>query len=113
MSQIKLTIGKRIHRLRRNLNMTQQELAQAIGVNASYIGPLEKGIKCPSVAVLEKLSEILGQPVFSFFLEETGEESTDCSALRMSAILAPHTHDERRFLVHMAEEMSVLLRKRR
>ena len=93
--------------------MTQQELAQAIGVNASYIGPLEKGIKCPSVAVLEKLSGILGQPVFSFFLEETAEESTDSCALRVSAILASHTPDERRFLVNMAEEMSVLLRKRR
>lgn len=112
MGDVKVTIGRRIHRLRRSKDMTQQHLAELIGVNASYIGPLEKGLKCPSIAVLEKLSEVLEQPMFSFFLDDTGEESSDSSAMRMAALLAAHPPEERRFLLSMTEEMSALLRGR-
>ena len=112
MSDIKLTIGKRIHRLRRGLDMTQQDLAEQIGVNASYIGPLEKGLKCPSISVLGKLSEVLQQPIFSFFLDHSGEDSSDSDAMRVSALLAAHPEDERNFLLGMLEEMSQLLRAR-
>ena len=112
MSDVKLTIGKRIHRLRRNKDMTQQNLAEKIGVNASYIGPLEKGLKCPSIAVLQKLSEVLEQPIFSFFLDDGGDDSVDAGAMRIAALLASHPLDERRFLLNMTEEMSGVLRAR-
>lgn len=113
MTDVKHTIGKRIHRLRRSKDMTQQHLAERIGVNASYIGPLEKGLKCPSIAVLQKLSEVLEQPIFSFFLEESGDESIDTGAARLAAVLASHPPDERQFLLQMTEEMSGVLRARR
>lgn len=93
--------------------MTQQHLAELIGVNASYIGPLEKGLKCPSIAVLEKLSEVLEQPMFSFFLDDSGEESIDSGAMRIAALLAAHTPEERRFILNLTEEVSSLLRSRK
>lgn len=95
------------------MDMTQQNLAEKIGVNASYIGPLEKGLKCPSIAVLQKLSEVLEQPIFSFFLDDNGDDSTDSGAQRIAALLASHPEDERRFLLNMTEEMSGVLRARR
>lgn len=107
---IRQTIGKRIHRLRRQLDLTQQGLAEKIGVNASYIGPLEKGLKCPSITVLQKLAQELGQPVFSFFLDERTEGRDEDEASRLTALLAGHTPEERRFLFRMVEEMSTLLR---
>lgn len=113
MGEIKNTIGKRIHKLRRNKDLTQQGLAEKIGVNASYIGPLEKGLKTPSISVLQKLSDVLEQPVFSFFLDETADDSVDSGAKRMAAILADHPPEERQFIVNMIEEMSVMLRSRR
>ena len=112
MPNVKSTIGKRIHRLRRSKDMTQQHLAEQIGVNASYIGPLEKGLKCPSISVLERLSEVLEQPIFSFFLDESGDENVDSSSQRLAAMMAAHPHDERAFLLKMLEEMSLVLRAR-
>ncbi len=113
MGDVKVTIGRRIHRLRRSKDMTQQHLAELIGVNASYIGPLEKGLKCPSIAVLEKLSEVLEQPMFSFFLDDSGEESIDSGAMRIAALLEAHAPEERRFILHLTEEVSSLLRSRK
>ncbi len=110
---IRQTIGKRIHRLRRQMDLTQQGLAEKIGVNASYIGPLEKGLKCPSITVLQKLAQELGQPVFSFFLEDRADSHGQGEADRMMALLSSHSAEERRFILRMVEEMSTLLRSNR
>ena len=110
---IRQTIGKRIHRLRRQMDLTQQGLAEKIGVNASYIGPLEKGLKCPSITVLQKLAEELNQPVFSFFLEDRADAQGQGEADRVLALLSSHPAEERRFILRMVEEMSGLLRSRR
>ena len=110
---IKQTIGKRIHRLRRSHDLTQQGLAQRIGVNASYIGPLEKGLKCPSIAVLEKIAEVFDQPMFSFFVDELPEFSADTNIQRLAALLSSHPDDERRFLLRMLEDAAGLLASRR
>lgn len=109
---IRHTIGRRIHRLRRQRDLTQQGLAERIGVNASYIGPLEKGLKCPSIAVLEKLAEELGQPVFSFFLEDGSSETPATEGTQVAALLAAHPLEERRFLLRALEDLSALLRAR-
>lgn len=110
---IRQTIGKRIHRLRRQMDLTQQGLAEKIGVNASYIGPLEKGLKCPSITVLQKLAQELGQPVFSFFLEDRADSQGQDEADRVMALLSSHPAEERRFILRMVEEMSTLLRGHR
>lgn len=110
MEDIRQIIGRRIHRLRRHADLTQQGLAELIGVNASYIGPLEKGLKCPSITVLHKLAEVLGQPIFSFFLDDEATETSDESEqLRLNALLSSHSPEERRFMVRMLEEMSTML----
>jgi transcriptional regulator with XRE-family HTH domain len=92
--------------------MTQQCLAEKIGVNASYIGPLEKGLKCPSISVLLRLSDVLEQPIFSFFLDDSGDEAVDSTSQRIAAMLASHPNDEKAFLLKMLEEMSLVLRAR-
>jgi transcriptional regulator with XRE-family HTH domain len=110
---IRQTIGKRIHRLRRQMDLTQQGLAERIGVNASYIGPLEKGLKCPSITVLQKLAQELGQPVFSFFLDDRADARDEGEGDRVMALLASHPTEERRFILRMVEEMSTLLKSQR
>lgn len=95
------------------MDLTQQGLAEKIGVNASYIGPLEKGLKCPSITVLQKLAQELGQPVFSFFLDDRVDGRDEGEGDRIMALLASHPSDERRFILRMVEEMSTLLKGQR
>lgn len=95
------------------MDLTQQGLAEKIGVNASYIGPLEKGLKCPSITVLQKLAQELGQPVFSFFLDDRADARDEGEGDRVMALLASHPTDERRFILRMVEEMSTLLKAQR
>ena len=49
MSLDYLTIGRRIHRLRKRADITQQMLAEKIGTSTAYISQLERGTKGISI----------------------------------------------------------------
>jgi len=53
------SLGMVIRRRRRQLELTQQEIARRIGVRANYIGYLERDLRRPSTGVLAKLAKVL------------------------------------------------------
>ncbi|MBQ8148912.1 MAG: helix-turn-helix domain-containing protein [Clostridia bacterium] len=52
-------IGRRIRIQRRQLNLTQGELAKLIGVSSSFIGHLERGTRQASLETLVALANVL------------------------------------------------------
>lgn len=48
-------------------NMTQQELAEAVGVRRETIGRLEKGQYNPSLKLAMDLAEVLNASVYDLF----------------------------------------------
>lgn len=55
-----MSIGKEIRRKRKELKLTQMELAEKTGVCRNYISDLENDRYTPSVKTLAKISKILG-----------------------------------------------------
>jgi len=55
-----MNIGQRIRKRREALNITQQELAQALGVTPQHISVVEQDKRVPSLTFLAKLAEQLG-----------------------------------------------------
>ena len=53
------TLGTIIRRRRRQLELTQQEVARRVGVRANYVGYLERDMRRPSTSVLVKLAKVL------------------------------------------------------
>jgi transcriptional regulator with XRE-family HTH domain len=49
-----------IRQRRRQLNITQEQIARRMGVSAPYIGHLETGKRHPSEKIVIKLADILG-----------------------------------------------------
>ncbi len=52
-------IGRRIRRARLAQGMTQESLSEICGVNASYIGQIERGEKQPSLRILSAIAYAL------------------------------------------------------
>lgn len=52
-------IGRRIRGLRRLKRMTQQQLAASLGLSASQLSSIERGIKKPRPELLEKIAATL------------------------------------------------------
>jgi len=63
------TFGQVIHERRRQLHLTQQEVARRIRTSTPYISHLESGKRHPSDKVLGQLAEVLAlEPGELFFL---------------------------------------------
>lgn len=54
------TIGKRIAACRKRLKLTQDQLAERLGVTAQAVSKWENDQSCPDIATLPKLAEIFG-----------------------------------------------------
>ncbi len=65
-TKIKTTIKK----IRENLNLTQQDLADSIGVSRQTIYFLEKGKYNPSLTISFKIAEVLERPLNEIFYQE-------------------------------------------
>ncbi len=52
--------GRLIEQMRREKNMTQAELADAVGVSKQAVSNWERGKRFPDVSLIESLSETLG-----------------------------------------------------
>ena len=53
-------LGKRVRACRKGKDITQEELAQRVGISASFMGHVERGTRVLSVETLVKLCEVLG-----------------------------------------------------
>ena len=52
-------VGERISHLRLEQGLTQEELAEQVGISASYVSHMESGIKQISLHVLVRMAEVL------------------------------------------------------
>ena len=69
-----LNIGERIIQLRKQQNLSQQELADKIGASRTIIGNYERNANTPSIEVLLKLAKVFNASVD--FLVGEGELSS-------------------------------------
>ncbi len=53
------SIGKKISKRRKELGLTQETLAEKIGLSVSYIGAIERGEKVPSLPVFIDIANVL------------------------------------------------------
>ena len=60
-------LGLQIKKIREGKNLTQQKLADKVGVHLSYIGNIEIGAKRPSLETLFRIAEKLGVKVSDLF----------------------------------------------
>jgi transcriptional regulator with XRE-family HTH domain len=67
MAEIKIQFGKKLRKIRRNKDVTQEQLAELIGVSADFISQIERGLNSPSFETLLKLAEVLEVPPRDLF----------------------------------------------
>lgn len=52
-------LGKKIQRIRKKANLTQEELAEKVGISRAYMGYIEQGRYSASLEVIEKIAKQL------------------------------------------------------
>jgi transcriptional regulator with XRE-family HTH domain len=57
MQELEKVIGRLIAARRKRLGLSQEALAEATGLHATYISLIERGLRCPSTRVLLSLAK--------------------------------------------------------
>lgn len=70
MEPLKKQFGKRVQTLRFKAKMTQEDLANEVGITIESISNIERGIYGPSFDTLEKLAAAFNVPVRILFFFE-------------------------------------------
>jgi DNA-binding XRE family transcriptional regulator len=60
-------LGKKIQKRRKELDLTQEDVADKVGISRAYMGYIEQGRYAPSLEVLEKVAKALKSPISDFF----------------------------------------------
>ena len=55
-----MTLGERIQALRRERGMSQEGLAEVLGISRQAVSKWEKGLSCPDTGNLLALAELFG-----------------------------------------------------
>ena len=58
-AEIKQSLGQSLRKARRAKDITQQEVADAIGCEVNYYAKIERGKAIPSIQLLEKIVKLL------------------------------------------------------
>lgn len=61
-------LGRRLRALRRLKRLTQQDLAEEIGVSVSMLSNIERGNKYPRVDLIKKIAKVLDVPLEDLFV---------------------------------------------
>lgn len=77
-------IGKNLLRLRKGKNLTQDEVAERLGVSPQAVSKWENGISCPDIALLPDIAKIYG-----VMIDELMNETNENDEKRPVMLLVP------------------------
>lgn len=83
-------IGQRIKKAREAANITQEELAQAVGCTAKHIGAIERGLKTPRLDTFIIIANTVGASA-DLLLQDLINSPVDELAGELAAAVAPLT----------------------
>ena len=83
-------IGLRIKKAREAANITQEELAQAVGCTAKHIGAIERGLKTPRLDTFIIIANTVGASA-DMLLQDLINRPVDELAGELAAAVAPLT----------------------
>lgn len=68
-----MELGQRIRARRNELGLSLRELAERVGLTASFLSQIERDLTSPSLDSLRKISDALEVPIFYFLVEPSGK----------------------------------------
>jgi len=97
-----VSLGERIKLRRQALNITQQQLAQALGMTPQHISAIEQDKGAPSLILLPKLAEELGVSIDYLVSGKEGIITDTIPAIKADKRL---TLKAKRLLIGLIEEL--------
>lgn len=70
MLNLRSLFGKRLRKIRRQNDLTQERLAEMLGVSVEFVSNMERGVNAPSFETIEKIAQAFNLPINELFTFE-------------------------------------------
>jgi transcriptional regulator with XRE-family HTH domain len=70
MSTLREQFGRRLRTIRLERRLTQEQLAELLGISVDFLSLIERGINAPSFETIERISSRLDIPISALFSSE-------------------------------------------
>ncbi|MBD1599864.1 helix-turn-helix domain-containing protein [Pseudomonas typographi] len=104
-------VGKAIARRRSNSGLTQEQVAETLGVGNEAVSRMERGIVIPNVVRLYQIAAALGCEASELLSEASPH--TDDQGRRISALLQQLDEADRHLVIGIVEQLAARLRAAR
>ncbi|MCL1916047.1 MAG: helix-turn-helix domain-containing protein [Desulfovibrionaceae bacterium] len=95
-------VGENIFIRRKRRNLTQEKLAEMVGIGQQSLSRMERGHIAPRFDRLQELAGALGCPVAALFEQKVGDEPD----IFFADMLRPLSPDSQKAVVNVAAEMA-------
>jgi len=92
------SLGKRIMENRKRLGLTQDQLAEKLGVTAQAVSKWENDQSCPDISILPQLADIFGISTDALLGRQAQE------TVHEAEVVTGHTHDEENEGFHISRD---------
>ncbi len=106
-------LARRLTQIRKEMGLSQEEVAQALGITREYLSMLESGKRKPTMSLLQKIAEFYARPVRWFYGAEESEGRKILKSLLQSKIptsLSSESHLVLERFLQWCDELSTLER---
>jgi transcriptional regulator with XRE-family HTH domain len=111
MDALSKAVGDRVRQRRKKLGLTQEELAGRAGIDTSYVGQLERGLRHPSLRVLACVAEALEMQVADLLREKPRQDSPVLRELQRTLGTLPPAQQQA--ILEIVKKMAGLLARAR
>lgn len=112
----KFSCGVRLRQLRRERNMSQEDLALTAGVTTVYISEIERGLKNPTVLMIETLSNAMNLSLSEFFAcsndKNDSHKKEDAYLLKIVRMLELKTEEEKKAYLQLLTQVDKIQQMR-
>ena len=98
-------VGKRLHEIRLDHGLSQEQLALMADITPSYLGQIERNIKNPTILVIEKLCLSMGVSLADFFSTSPVPYGLDALSLQILTQLENRSNEEKRRMLAIIKDV--------
>lgn len=102
MESSKQQFGQRIKKYRKACGMSQEQLAEAIGVDQKHVSRIEVGKSYPTIDRLEKIAQALQVPMGGFF-DDAGQAADRQKAVRLERMVSELDADYQHIILKFSQ----------
>ncbi len=101
-------LGQRIRLLRKQRGLSLEALALKCDMNAAFLGHIERGLRCPTVYTLERVSSGLGVNLVELLVDDISASEHTAAIQHFSNVIAPMTKEQVETLLQILDSAASL-----